>query len=413
MNSCRTVFASLASFVVFVGCDSPPPSSSPDTSDASTLSNRPLADVVLKTSDAPPGTVDLTHPPTAADAKAADQLGLIMTGMNLGNFLDGTPQESSWTGSTLHGWYFEAIHEAGFDHVRIPVRWNIHAADDPPYTIDSAFFARVNWAIANTLTRNMAAVLNIHHYDEYYANPSQQHDKFLALWQQIADHYKDYPKTLFFELLNEPNGSVTADIWNADLAAAFAEIRSSNPYRSVIIGGVNWNNFNELAGNRVNFPAGDGNVIATFHYYSPYCFTTPPQTWDCSSYDNPYPHSGTINQVGVSWPVLFPADVPSESVDQVIANNETKIDNDLSSVAAWSQTSGIPVYMGEFGADTPNRDNQARGAYLQYMVQESAKYGFGWANWSFIYTFAAWDDKYGWYPDIIKALMPDYTGPTT
>ena len=27
----------------------------------------------------------------------------------------------------------------------------------------------------------------------------------MALWRQIADHYKDYPARLYFELLNEPH----------------------------------------------------------------------------------------------------------------------------------------------------------------------------------------------------------------
>ena len=55
-------------------------------------------------------------PPSAQDADATQQIKLLTRGMNVG-ILDGTPEESSWTGQMLHGWYFEAIKEAGFDNV--------------------------------------------------------------------------------------------------------------------------------------------------------------------------------------------------------------------------------------------------------------------------------------------------------
>ena len=29
--------------------------------------------------------------------------------------------------------------------------------------------------------------------------------RFYSLWQQIAEHYKDYPSEVYFDILNEPN----------------------------------------------------------------------------------------------------------------------------------------------------------------------------------------------------------------
>ncbi len=408
MVKCSIIICSLAAIVSLPGCDNPPDNANgQQLSDAgsNTVSSNPAPNALLSTSETPPGTVDMT-PPTAEDADATQQIKLLSRGMNVGNFLDATPSEASWTSNTLHGWYFEAIKEAGFDNVRIPVRWNIHASDTAPdYTIDPTFFARVDWAIAHTLTRGMAAVLDIHHYDEYYADPAGQHDKFLALWKQIAAHYQNYPKQLIFEILNEPQPSVTAAIWNADMNAAVAEIRTTNPYRTLMIGGIQWNASSELYSNDVDFPAGDKNVIATFHYYNPNCFTQL-QTWDCENHgwDLPYPPTGTVNMANVKWPVLFPADAEGDAgVDEMAANNEAAIDAEFARVSAWSKTTGIPVYVGEFGADS-SRDLQSRAAYVGYVARESEKYGFGWANWSFIYTFAAWNGNVGWYPQIVDAL---------
>src|SRR5574341_1938285 len=70
-------------------------------------------------------------------------------GANMGNMLE-APNEGDW-GLTVQEKYFDLIKEAGFDFVRLPVRWNTHAEEFAPYTIDSAFFARVDeivgWAL--------------------------------------------------------------------------------------------------------------------------------------------------------------------------------------------------------------------------------------------------------------------------
>lgn len=36
--------------------------------------------------------------------------------------------------------YFQLIAEAGFDTIRVPIRWTSYATDTPPYTVEEAFF---------------------------------------------------------------------------------------------------------------------------------------------------------------------------------------------------------------------------------------------------------------------------------
>ena len=61
--------------------------------------------------------------------------------------------------------YFEWISEAGFDTVRVPIRWSNHAMTEPPYTVDQAFFERVDWVIENALKYDLNVVINMHHYE--------------------------------------------------------------------------------------------------------------------------------------------------------------------------------------------------------------------------------------------------------
>src|SRR6476619_6215118 len=79
----------------------------------------------------------------ASDIHAANKkLG---RGINLGNALE-APKEGEW-GVKLKAEYFKTIKEAGFQSVRLPVRWSAHAKTDAPYAIDVKFAERMDWAI--------------------------------------------------------------------------------------------------------------------------------------------------------------------------------------------------------------------------------------------------------------------------
>jgi len=196
-------------------------------------------------------------------------------GVNLGNALE-APNEGEW-GVRLEEHYFDLIKQAGFDSVRIPTRWSNHAAYSVPYRIDGDFMDRVKWAVDNAIRRRLFAVLNMHHYEEMVSRPDEHRERFLALWDQIAEQFKDYPAALSFELLNEPHNKLTADKWNSLLAEAIPVIRRTNPTRKIVIGPVGWNAVSELQS--IQLPEDDHNLVVTFHYYSPFQFTHQGASW--------------------------------------------------------------------------------------------------------------------------------------
>ena len=82
----------------------------------------------------------------------------------------------------------------------------------------------------------------MHHYESLSTrNPSETESRFLALWQQIAEHYHGYPPELVLELLNEPEANLTSEKWNAFLAEAIKIVRQSNPTRQIVVGPISWN----------------------------------------------------------------------------------------------------------------------------------------------------------------------------
>src|SRR5690606_12524727 len=98
-----------------------------------------------------------------ASGPAFEQARLLGRGVNLGNALD-APKEGDW-GIVLRDEDFALVADAGFEHVRIPVRWSTHAARVAPFAIDPEFAARVKWAVDSALAAGLRAVLNVHHYE--------------------------------------------------------------------------------------------------------------------------------------------------------------------------------------------------------------------------------------------------------
>jgi len=105
------------------------------------------------------------------DPNPWEQNKRIARSINLGNMLE-APNEGDW-GITLEKEFFQIISEAAFDAVRIPIRWSTHANVDSPWIIDSGFFARIDWAIDEAQSHDLAVIINIHHYQEIMVNPDE------------------------------------------------------------------------------------------------------------------------------------------------------------------------------------------------------------------------------------------------
>ncbi|MEE9319398.1 MAG: glycoside hydrolase family 5 protein [Granulosicoccus sp.] len=197
-------------------------------------------------------------------------------GINLANALD-APNEGEW-GWSLAANHFDIIADAGFDSVRVPIRWSAHAATTAPYAIDQAFFERVDWVLDQTARTGLTTVIDVHHYLELMVDPTRHRARFLSIWQQISERYAQRPETVYFEILNEPTEAFTDDpaIWNNLLADALQIVRRTNATRPVVIGPVGWNAIEYL--DQLVLPT-DPNVIVSVHFYSPFEFTHQGADW--------------------------------------------------------------------------------------------------------------------------------------
>lgn len=299
-------------------------------------------------------------------------------GINLGNALE-APREGDW-GVILKDEYFRLIKQKGFNSVRIPVKWSAHSSALPPYLIDTAFFNRVDWAVNHALTEGLAVIINIHHYYELMDDPAANRSGFLALWKNIAEHYKNYSDNLFFELLNEPNNRLTLSLWNQYLNEAINTIRQTNPYRTILTGPADYNSIFSL--NLLSLPQNDRNIIVSFHYYNPFIFTHQGAEWV----------SGSQAWLGTKW-----------LGSQQEMNNIAK---DLDIALAWSKTYNRPINLGEFGA-YGKADLESRVRWTGFVTRQAELRGFSWNYWEFCAGFGIYDPAQNkWNTPLLNSLIP-------
>jgi len=108
----------------------------------------------------PPSQQPSEPPPHSAREESFDYVRRMGRGINLGNGLS-APQEGDWQPAVDES-YFDDVAAAGFNSVRIPVRWDQHITAEAPYTVDPEWLARVAQVAQWALSRGLVTILNAH-----------------------------------------------------------------------------------------------------------------------------------------------------------------------------------------------------------------------------------------------------------
>lgn len=404
-------------------------------------------------------TVAPTAAPTVAPTQApetnqaeeiAKKLG---AGVNLGNNLDafndtsgymegkrGLQLETGWGAGKITKAYIDAIKTAGFRTVRIPVSYVNHvktetdASGNKKYTIDPDWLARVKEVTDWALEDDLYVILNIHHdggdssngdtlksvngeqvcwlsplnhSDAAYA---QMEEKFVSLWTQIANQFKNHSEKLLFADMNEfhhgygtPKKAWT-DTQNK-LHQKFVDIvratGGKNTGRYLIIPGYNTDITHtisslrlptDIAQNQVTYKGTtNGHIIVEVHYYDPYTYAG-----DDASENVWGDGSGNASTWG----------------------NEEHLKKQMKRMRDAYTSKGIPVIIGEYGAAVHKgidaaTDLKYRTYYYSCVVREAVSNGM---------VPIAWDNGTGFtlvgrdaavpYPEIINAIMKYCKEPT-
>ena len=87
-----------------------------------------------------------------------DRLG---RGINFGNMFE-APTETEW-GNPWKPEYAKMIADLGFNHIRIPIRWEpaARSSSTAPYTINTVFLNRIKQVVDSALNNGLHAIINL------------------------------------------------------------------------------------------------------------------------------------------------------------------------------------------------------------------------------------------------------------
>ncbi|MFT4179181.1 MAG: glycoside hydrolase family 5 protein [Thermomonas sp.] len=306
---------------------------------------------------------------------AAEQVARMGTGVNI---LGYDPYWQDGQQGNYREEHFQAIHDAGFGHVRVVLFTFRHL--DANGVLDPAWLQKLDWVVAMGRKHGLDMILDVHDFDECAKDVLACNGRLKMVWSQLATRYADAPNSLLFELLNEPHGELDAAAWNALFPQLLAVVRQSNPTRNVVIGPVSWNSFRYL--DQLVLPEDDRHIIATFHYYDPFPFTHQGASW-------------------VDAEIGSGKDVPFGTPEQI-----AQVGKDFDAVKAWSLQHDRPILLGEFGA-YDKAPMASRVLWTSTVARAAEQRGFARAYWQFSSDFVVYDfQRNAWVEPILRALIP-------
>lgn len=366
-------------------------------------------------------------PASAASPSNTEFLKGMGAAWNLGNSLDATgggnstSSETSWGNPKTTKAMIEAVHDAGFETIRIPVSWGNHTTGSD-YTVNAQWMARVKEVVDYAYDDGMHVILNIHHDNSskndskiYYYPDSAHKDasiKFLtSVWSQIAEEFKDYDDRLVFETINEPRLAGTNDEWwfdannpNANAADAISVINdfnqeivntirdtgSNNSSRYIMCPGYSASlNGCTTAGYKLPTDPVSANgiskILVSVHAYTPYDLCLGSNT-----------------------------DITTPKYCQFTDSSKKELDELFKTLQDKFTSKGVGVVIGEMGISNKN-NNSARTEWASYFYGLSKKYTIPCALWDNNAKNGSSKSENHWHlnrknckwgdPDVINAIM--------
>ena len=277
---------------------------------------------------------------------------------------------------------YAVIRAGGFQTVRVNLQAFTHM--DAANHLDPRWLQTLDDVVARATQAGLHVILDEHDYRPCAADADNCRTRLLAFWEQVAPRFRAAPPSVLFEILNEPNGQLTAPRWNALLAEALQVIRRTNPDRTVVVGPVGSNSYTKLG--ELSLPDADRNLLVTVHYYNPYSFTHQGAAWA-----RPDVRAGS----DIGW---------GTDADRL------QVSREFDAMATWAAAHRRPLFLGEFGT-YDRAPMPARAAWTAAVARAADARGIPWAYWQFEGDFVAYSIPDGrWVAPIHAALVPGSGG---
>ena len=303
--------------------------------------------------------------------------------------------ETAWGNPIVTKKTMKAVKEAGFNAVRIPVRWQCHITNPMAMSIDKAWLQRVKTIVDWCLQNDLKVIINTHHDKWLEGRPTNQYkeennQKLALLWMNIASEFANYDYRVAFAGTNEVH---IKDNWGKPEAENLAVQNSYNQTFIDVVRATGGNNakrhlivqtyvcnpdFGLYNGDFIIPTDAEGNgnnyMSVEFHYYTP---------WD-------YAGECKFNYWGE----------PYKQKGEASPNDEKTMTEFLNRVVSTWGDKGLGLVMGEWGVTDRQKAGQTdvirenMTYFCRTLVSETKKRGistFVWDN----NTFGSGQEKFG------------------
>ncbi len=209
----------------------------------------------------------------------------ICKGVNLGGWLSQCDYSEERLNTFITEEDFAKIAALGFDHVRIPIDYNV--IQNPDGSAKEDGLRRIDRALALSEKYGLKTVLDLHKTPGFSFDAGEKEagffesesfqERFYAIWETFAARYGALHERVVFELLNEVTEAAYLPAWKRISRECVRRIRNFAPDTIILLGSYNWNSARTLP--ELDAPY-DDRVVYNFHFYEPHPFTHQGAYWN-------------------------------------------------------------------------------------------------------------------------------------
>ena len=242
--------------------------------------------------------------------------------MQIGNPDGSIHAETAWGNPVVTKKMIQAVKKAGFNAIRIPIRWQCHITNAQAMSIDKAWIARIKEVVGWCLDNGLKVIINVHHEKWLEGRPTYQYkeencQKLALLWMNIASEFANYDSRLAFAGTNEVHirdnwGKPTAEnlevqnAYNQTFVDAVRATGGNNAKRHLIVQTYACNPWFGIYNEKFKIPtdlAGNGNnyMSVEFHFYQPWSYAGYPDGVHYDYWGAAYKDAGKAPDEDENW----------------------------------------------------------------------------------------------------------------
>ena len=205
-------------------------------------------------------------------------------GVNLGGWFSQCDYSEDRLNNFITEADFKQIASLGFDHVRIPIDYNV--IQNPDGTMRPDGLGRIDAALALCDKYGLKAVLDLHKTPGYSFDAGEKEagffesesyqERFYWIWETLAEWFGGMSDRVAFELLNEVTEARYLPAWKRISRECVRRIRFFAPDTIILLGSYNWNSAKTVP--ELDAPY-DDKMVYNFHFYEPHVFTHQGAYW--------------------------------------------------------------------------------------------------------------------------------------